>query len=98
LATHILVTAANLVAVTYSQATTVLLPADLATVAQRIKDDQNVTRPVVPGAFCQEGLLVVPNRGRLKIYPGDVVATDANGCVILVSAYSIATGGAWTYT
>ena len=43
------------------------------------------------------GQLFVPNRGFLQILPGDYIAVDANGWPILVSAYSIATGG-WTHT
>jgi hypothetical protein len=98
LATQTLVTAAPLVAVAFSRSPATLLPADLATVAARIRDDFNVARPVLPGSFVREGMVVIPNRGRIRLHTGDVVATDANGCVVIVTAASIAAGGAWTLT
>lgn len=73
------------------------LPADFATIAAAIKDDQNVSHPIVPGAFSQNGLLFVPNRGILKVLPGDYVGVDDEGWPILVSAYSIANGN-WTHS
>jgi len=60
-----------------------------------IKDDINVNHPTWPGAFMQNGILYVPNRGLLRVLPGDYVGVDANGWPILVSKFSIATGG-WT--
>ena len=104
MATHTLATSGNLVAVTFSGAVTVLLPADLATINQDILDDVNVTHPPAHysgcGGFVREGLLYVPNRGTLKVLPGDVVAVDTAsgvGWPILVSAGAIA-NGTWTYT
>ena len=70
---------------------------DLATIVNGIKDDLIITHPVWPGAYSYMDLLYVPNRGVLKVLPGDYVGVDANGWPILVSAYSIATGG-WTHT
>lgn len=47
----------------------------------------------------QVGLLDIPNRGRLKVLPGDVIAVDASGWPILVSANAIAYAGSdWTFT
>jgi len=75
----------------------VMVPADLATIQNGIKDDVIITHPVWPGAYSYMDLLYVPNRGVLKVLPGDFVGVDTNGWPILVSAYSIATGG-WTHT
>ena len=67
--------------------------ADVATIAEAIKDDQNPAHPIWPGAFAQTGLLYVPNRGILKCLPGDYVAYDATtGWPILVSARAVASG------
>jgi outer membrane protein assembly factor BamB len=50
------------------------------------------------GGFVKEGILYVPNRGSLTLFPGDVVAVDAaSGTVILVTARGIA-AGPWTLT
>jgi hypothetical protein len=96
-ATHTLVTAANLTAVTYSPSPNVLLPADLATIANSILVD-NAFGNTVPGAVNFMGILTVPGRGTLKTLPGDVWAFDtATGWPILVSAKAIA-GGGWTFT
>ncbi len=67
--------------------------ADIATVALAIKDDKNVAHPIFPGAFSANGILYVPNRGQLKVLPGDVVAVDPEtGWPILISANAIANG------
>jgi hypothetical protein len=45
------------------------------------------------------GLLYVPNRGFLKVLPGDYVAIDNFGWPILVSGNSVALSGSiWTFT
>lgn len=69
--------------------------ADIASVAQSIKDDLNTTHPVYPQAFSSNGLLYVPNRGILTMLPGDVVAVDSTGWPVLVSSNAIA-NGPWT--
>ena len=69
---------------------------DVGTLASKIKDDLNVAHPIWPGAFEQTGILYIPNRGLLRVLPGDYVGVDANGWPILVSKNSIATGG-WTH-
>ena len=69
-----------------------LLPADMATIAQAIKDDLNPAHPTWPGAFSFDGILFVPNRGNLVVRPGDVVVTDSRGWPILLSADTIANG------
>ena len=71
-------------------------PADVAAVAEAILDDQNVAHPTWPGAYTYNGLLFVPNRGQLKLLPGDVVAVDANGWPILISGNSFFTA-AWNH-
>jgi hypothetical protein len=69
--------------------------ADIAAMALAILDDLNVAHPVYPNAFSSNGLLFVPNRGVLKMLPGDYVGIDSEGWPILVSANSIA-NAAWT--
>jgi hypothetical protein len=47
----------------------------------------------------REGLLAIPNRGIIKVLPGDVVAVDATGFPYLISANAIAYAGSdWTLT
>jgi hypothetical protein len=64
--------------------------ADIAAIANAIKDDLNVAHPIYPGAFSSLNQLYVPNRGILQILPGDFVGVDSQGWPILVSANSIA--------
>ena len=71
--------------------------ADIAAIATAIKDDLNVTHPVINAAFSSHNLLYVPNRGILKILPGDFVAVDNQGWPILVSANSIA-NSTWVHS
>lgn len=95
MATQVFGTTANnsLTAVTFA---TSLLPADVATIQQGIKDDKidaAGSHPIYRGdAFSLQGLLYVPNRGILQVLPGDIVAIDNNGWPILVSADSVAYG------
>lgn len=64
---------------------------DLATLSQKVKDDQNVAHPIWPNAIPGSGQqLFVPNRGILMVLPGDYVMVDDQGWPILVSANSIA--------
>lgn len=72
--------------------------ADIASIALLIKDDINVAHPISPGAFVRQGVLYVPNRGELKILPGDYVGVDSTtGWPILVSARAIS-AGPWTHS
>ena len=78
-----------------------MLPADIATLSEGIFDDQlGAFARMVPGAFSQQGLLYVPNRGVLKVLPGDWVMLDANsGWPILVSGNVIGRGGTpWAHS
>ena len=76
--------------------------ADVATLAEAIQDDQgNLKLPAgqlapFSEAFSYNGQLYVPNRGYLKILPGDVVGVDSRGWPILLSADTIANGD-WTF-
>jgi hypothetical protein len=73
-----------------------MTPANIAAIANGIKNDKVNGRPIWPGAFSQNGLLSVPNRGILRVLPGDYVAFDSTtGWPILVSAVAIASGP-WT--
>lgn len=59
---------------------------------QAILDDKNPRHPVAQtsgcGGFVKEGILYVPNRGSLQLFPGDVVALDStSGQPILVPAF-----------
>lgn len=57
------------------------------------------SRGPIPGAFTQSGILTIPNRGQLRVLPGDWVGIDANGWPILVSSVAIAGGsGAFSAT
>jgi len=76
--------------------------ADVADINQAILNDQNPRFPVAQtdgsGGFVKEGLLYVPNRGVLTLFPGDVVALDStSGQVILLTARGLA-AGPWTLT
>lgn len=77
-----------------------MAPADVAAIANAIMDDfaaagGNGTTAfpggtiggaskIWPGAFSPQGLLYVPNRGVLKMQPGDWVAVDAEGFPFLI--------------
>ncbi len=66
--------------------------ADAALLNAAILNDKINGNPIWPGAFSQSGLLFIPNRGILAVLPGDVIAVDATGWPILVSANAIASG------
>ena len=69
---------------------------DLAALVNAIKDDLINGHPIYPGAFSSMNQLYVPNRGILKVLPGDWVGVDSQGWPILVSANSIA-NALWTH-
>ena len=75
-----------------------MTPANIALFAEAVKDDLDPAHPIWPGAFSQVGQLFVPNRGWLKVLPGDYVMVDATtGWPILVSANAIA-HGPWVHS
>lgn len=92
--------ATNTVGTTANNSLTALLmsgamaAADIATIALGVKNDLINGHPIYPGAFAQNGQLFVPNRGVLRVLPGDYVAIDANGWPILLSANTIAQAAA----
>lgn len=72
--------------------------ADVAAIANNIKNPDINGSPIFPGAFSNNGLLYVPNRGVLKILRGDYVAYDpATGWPILVSSQAAA-GASWVHS
>jgi hypothetical protein len=91
----------TLSAIVYANDGAGLLPADIATISNSIKDDLTNKHPTWPGAFTRAGLLYIPNRGVLQVRPGDYVAVDATGWPILVSANAIASSSpatSWTHS
>ena len=77
------------------------LDADIATIQQLIKDDQNPAQPInLPsGGWSRAGQLYVPNRGWLKVLPGDIVGVDTQtGWPILVSGRAAAANPSWVHT
>lgn len=87
----------SLTAILWAHSAAGILPADLATVAQGIKDDLIIRHPIYPGAFSANGELFIPNRGVLKVFAGDFVAIDSTGWPILISKNAIA-NGPWTHS
>ncbi len=87
-----------------------LLDADVATIQRAILDDFLQTNPITnatpgvsriyPGAFVKQGNLFIPNRGFLKMMPGDVIAVDpTTGWPILVAKNAVSAGGSvFTFT
>jgi hypothetical protein len=81
-------------------------PADVAALLTAIKNDQvnvsatGIPQVVWPGVFAQPNLLTIPNRGVLRLYPGDFIAWDSvTGWPILLSGTALAaTGTLWTHT
>jgi hypothetical protein len=79
---------------------------DYATLAAAIKRDghnPNVSgnptgpQPPIGTPFQRSGVLVVPERGVLRLFPGDYVAIDATGWPILLSARAAASAS-WVHT
>jgi hypothetical protein len=83
----------SLTAFTFNQSPNVLTPANMATLKAGIVDDINPLSKS-PNSFVDyNGLLMIPRRGMIKIFPGDVIAFDpATGFPIIVSAAAIASG------
>lgn len=58
-----------------------------------------VTGRRLAGSFSTNGELFIPNRGVLKLFPGDYVAVDNSGWPILLSAESVAyANSSWIFT
>lgn len=67
--------------------------ADIAAIAALIINDADPSM-VTPGAFTRGGLLFIPNRGFLKMQPGDWVMVGPEGWPVLVSDIACATTAA----
>lgn len=75
--------------------------ADIAAISLAIKNDQNVSRPLVPESFSANGKLYIPGgRGILTCLPGDYVCVDpVSGWPVLVSALAFSIGSAvWNHS
>lgn len=60
---------------------------------------QGAKQNLMPTAFVREGQLFIPNRGVLKLFPGDWIGVDGFGWPILVSGRSIGTSTAsWAHS
>ncbi|MCI0559494.1 MAG: hypothetical protein MN733_13450 [Nitrososphaera sp.] len=78
--------------------------ADLAAINALFKY-QSFTEPSVPGPvsfipvpMINQGVLYVPERGQLKLYPGDYIAADPiTGHFVLISA-ATAAATSWIHT
>lgn len=64
---------------------TTISPADLATIQESILNDINPAHPIWPGAFSNNGLLFVPNRGVLQVLPGDWIGVGTTGWPVLLA-------------
>lgn len=71
--------------------------ANVAQIAANILNDQNVAHPIFPGAFQHNGTLYIPNRGMVRLLPGDYVAYDSTGWPIILSAGS-AGSASWVHS
>jgi hypothetical protein len=83
-----------------------MLPADFATMAAAVKRDSH--NPSVPGgltgpqppiglALSRSGNMIIPDRGILRLFPGDYIAVDGSGWPILLSARAAASAS-WVHT
>ena len=75
------------------------IPADVASLRNGIKNDlingANIASLLNwPGGYEQSSFLSIPNRGTLKLYPGDFICWDTQtGWPILVSGLAAANAG-----
>ncbi len=69
--------------------------ADLATIRNAIKDPQINGSPIYPGAL-EGGQLFIPNRGFVRIDPGDWIAVGTTGWPFLI--HSTAMTADWTHS
>jgi len=99
MATRTLGTAATttLTAVSFSESPNVLLPADLATIQHAIKNDLQPLDLSVNTWIMHNGLLMIPRRGQLRVFPGDFFAVDSTGWPILLSS-AAAASASWVHT
>lgn len=69
--------------------------ADLATIAAAIKDYRINGNPIYPGAL-GSGQLFVPNRGFLKLIPGDWIAVGTTGWPYIIQEAAMTAD--WTHS
>lgn len=74
-----------------------------ATPAASTPYPSTTVRNLIANSISQNGLLFVPNRGVLRLFPGDWIGVDATGWPILLSPMAISgiTGGpatSWTHS
>lgn len=81
----------NAVAFSYGMSQT-----DIGDLNYMIRDDINPAHPRIPGAFASQGFLVIPNRGILRVLPGDYIGVGANNFPILLAGSVLATD--WVHT
>ena len=75
-------------------ATPAISDTDFAAINNAIFDDERnpqqlLNQQIVNGSWSRTGLLIVPNRGVLKVKAGDWVAVDPNGWPILIGKESL---------
>ena len=89
----------TLSAIQFSQSPNVVLPADMASLKAALKDDLNPSSQSPNSFFDYNGLLMIPRRGLVRVFPGDFIAWDAQtGWPILVSAAAAALNPSWVHT
>ena len=71
-------------------ATPAISDTDWATMANSILDDVIISHPIYPGAMSRSGLLYLPNRGIVRLLPGDWIAVDTGGYPYLIPNYALA--------
>lgn len=72
--------------------------ADMAALTALIKDDLNPLSQSPNKFFDFNGLLMIPRRGMVRVFPGDFIAVDPQtGWPILVSAAAAASNPSWVH-
>ena len=80
-----------------------LIPADVAAADIAILNDQMVASAPFAAkqwgaGYSQTGTIMIPNRGQLRLYPGDFIAWDSQtGFPIVISALAAA-AASWVHT
>lgn len=73
-------------------------PADVAALNALIKDDLNPLSKS-PGTFLNGGLLMIPRRQLIPVFPGDFIAVDTQtGWPIVISAAAAAANPSWVHS
>lgn len=89
----------SLTTIQWSPTPSEVLPADMATIKNMIKDDLNPSSISPMGWIDYNGLLMIPRRGQIRVFRGDFIGVDAaTGWPILVSAKAAANNPQWVHT